>query len=191
MSYHVHLSLFDPDGQRKCLNHLECQQFYEIANARPRMDVRLFCLLLYYTGARISEIINLKPISIDFANKSVAIRTLKRRRNDVFRQIPLPDALMTDIRNYIKAMGKCDQLWRFAGRSASRYVKSVMQEAGIDDAKSSALGLRHGFAVHAVQKVPITQVQKWLGHAQLQTTAIYLNVSGFEERELAKLLWKD
>ena len=65
-----------------------------------------------------------------------------------------------------------------------------MLEAKISGAKSSALGLRHGFAVHAVRKVPITQVQKWLGHASLQTTAIYLNVSGTEERELARLLWE-
>ncbi len=35
----------------------------------------------------------------------------------------------------------------------------------------------------------IATVQKWLGHARLETTAIYLEVSGDEERELAKRLW--
>jgi len=32
-------------------------------------------------------------------------------------------------------------------------------------------------------------MQKWLGHARMETTAIYLKVSGDKERELAKRLW--
>jgi len=189
MSYYTQLSLFDPQGQRKYLNRVERRRFYAVADARERQDIRLFCLLMFYTGARISEIVKLKPSGIDFANKSVTIRTLKRRRSDVFRQIPLPDDLLIDLENFVGRVGERVSLWDFAVRSASRYIKAVMEEAGIDGVKSSALGLRHGFAVHAVRKVPITQVQKWLGHAHLQTTAIYLDVSGTEERELAKLMW--
>ena len=54
---------------------------------------------------------------------------------------------------------------------------------------ASALGLRHGFAVHAITKVPITLVQRWMGHADASTTAIYLQIRGEEEREWAKKLW--
>ena len=55
---------------------------------------------------------------------------------------------------------------------------------------ASPKGLRHGFAVACLaQKIPLTTVKKWLGHARLETTAIYLEVSGDEERELAKRLW--
>ena len=190
MAYHIQFSLFDAQGQRKYLNRDERSQFFAIANDRKRPDIRLFCLLLYYTGARISEIIQLTPISIDISNKAVTIRTLKRRRRNVFRQVPLPDSLLTDLNHYISTIGDEPLLWRFAVRSASRYIKAVMYEAGISGTKSSALGLRHGFAVHAIQIVPITQVQKWMGHASLQTTALYLNISGDEEREMAKRLWE-
>jgi site-specific recombinase XerD len=56
---------------------------------------------------------------------------------------------------------------------------------------ASPKGLRHGFAVACLaQKIPLPAVQKWLGHARMETTAIYLEVSGDEERELAKRLWK-
>lgn len=194
MAYHFHFSLFDPNGQRKYLNQAERKRFYEIADARKRQDIRLFCLLLFYTGARISEIGSLSLTSIDFSNKSVTLRTLKRRRADVFRQIPLPDALLEDLKTYINRLARQNSeeaagMWHFSIRSASRYVKSIMEDAGITGVKSSALGLRHGFAVHAVSQVPITQVQKWLGHANLQTTAIYLNFCGIEERALAKRMW--
>ena len=32
-------------------------------------------------------------------------------------------------------------------------------------------------------------IQRWLGHARLETTAIYLDVHGEEERELAMRVW--
>ena len=132
--------------------------------------------------------------SLDFSNKTIILRTLKRRRNDIFRQIPVPDILLNDLDVYISLQAthmkqRAGGLWQFSTRSASRYVKKTMHDAGVEGVRASALGLRHGFAVHAVTKVPITQVQKWLGHAHLQTTAIYLDVSGTEERELAKMLW--
>ena len=46
-------------------------------------------------------------------------------------------------------------------------------------------GLRHGFGVAAVSAgIPLNLVQKWLGHAQLTTTAIYADAVG-EERSRA------
>lgn len=194
MAFQANFSLFDIKGQRKYLNQEERMQFYQIANADRRQDVRLFCLLLFFTGARISEIFNLSKRSIDFSNKSVTIRTLKRRRKDVFRQIPLPDFLLDDLKEHFEKLETQNSkiegsMWSFSTRSASRYIKSMMKKAGIKGVRSSALGLRHGFAVYAVTKVPITQVQKWLGHAHLQTTAIYLDVCGVEERGLAERLW--
>jgi integrase/recombinase XerD len=44
--------------------------------------------------------------------------------------------------------------------------------------------------VHAVAKgVPLNILQKWLGHAQLTTTAIYANAPGQEERDIAARMW--
>jgi integrase len=37
--------------------------------------------------------------------------------------------------------------------------------------------------------VPINLVQRWLGHASMTTTAIYLQAMGFEEREIAARMW--
>ena len=52
-------------------------------------------------------------------------------------------------------------------------------------------GLRHGFGLHAMRAgVPISLVQRWLGHARLETTSIYLQAIGVEERELAERMWR-
>jgi site-specific recombinase XerD len=50
--------------------------------------------------------------------------------------------------------------------------------------------MRHGFGVGTLQSgVPITLVQRWLGHARLSTTAIYADVSGAEEMAFAERFW--
>ena len=59
---------------------------------------------------------------------------------------------------------------------------------GLDGPHASPKGLRHGFGVAAVSAgSPLNLVQKWLGHAQLTTTAIYADAVGEEEQSIAGL----
>jgi len=65
-----------------------------------------------------------------------------------------------------------------------------MQRTGINGPQASPKGLRHGFGVAAMQtKIPLNTVQKWLGHAQLSTTAIYADATGAEEQAIAERVW--
>lgn len=70
-------------------------------------------------------------------------------------------------------------------------MKTVMDAAEISRGQhATPKGLRHGFGVHAVRAgVPLNLVQRWMGHASMTTTAIYLQVVGAEERELAERMW--
>jgi integrase/recombinase XerD len=66
-----------------------------------------------------------------------------------------------------------------------------MDAAGIQGYHASPKGLRHGFGVAAVQaSIPLNLVQRWLGHAQLTTTAIYAEAVGKEERDIAARMWQ-
>jgi site-specific recombinase XerD len=65
-----------------------------------------------------------------------------------------------------------------------------MEQAGLSGTHASPKGLRHGFGVAAVSAgTPLNLVQKWLGHANLTTTAIYANAVGAEEKDIAKRMW--
>jgi integrase/recombinase XerD len=67
----------------------------------------------------------------------------------------------------------------------------VMEAAVITGGQASPKGLRHGFGVVAVQaRIPLNLVQRWLGHAQLSTTAIYAEAMGKEERDIAARMWR-
>ena len=86
--------------------------------------------------------------------------------------------------------GRGARLWDFSRTSAWRYVAAVLKEAGIDGPQASPKGLRHGFGVQAVSSgVPLNMVQKWLGHAQLTTTAIYADAVGAEEQSIMARMW--
>jgi integrase/recombinase XerD len=66
-----------------------------------------------------------------------------------------------------------------------------MREAAVCDAYSKPKALMHGFAIEATQNsVSLNMVQRWLGHARIETTAIYAGALGEEERSLAERTWK-
>ena len=70
-------------------------------------------------------------------------------------------------------------------------MTAVMAVALVDGPRATPKGLRHAFAVAALQAgVPINLVRKWLGHARLSTTEIYANAVGDEEREIASRFWR-
>jgi integrase/recombinase XerD len=67
---------------------------------------------------------------------------------------------------------------------------AFFRAADLDGPHASPKGLRHGFGVAAVSAgIPLNLVQKWLGHAQLTTTAIYANAVGAEEQDIARRMW--
>ena len=71
-----------------------------------------------------------------------------------------------------------------------RYLCSIMDSAKIFGMQATPKGLRHGFAVAALETgVPLNLVQRWLGHSKLETTAIYTFVVGKEELDYAKKIW--
>lgn len=183
-------SLFDPKGNRKYLNAKERLKFYRCAKLLPDSGQRSFCLTLFYTGCRISEALELKPQNIDLSEKSLAFRTLKQRGKERYRALPVPDDLLDEIQQYIE-QNPSKKIWVFSRATGWRVIKSVMKQARLDGIKATPKGLRHGFAIACVSnEIPLPTLKKWMGHARLETTGIYLDFVGKDERNLAKRLWK-
>lgn len=158
--------------------------------ALPDPLERAFCLTLFHTGCRISEALNLTAGSLDVTERALIFETLKRRGRGHYRVIPIPGSLCRLLREVVKAADSHERIWRFSRSTGYRLVKKCMTDAGISGSMSSPKGLRHGMAVACLTaQIPLPTVQKWMGHARLETTAIYLDVSGEEERSLAERLW--
>jgi site-specific recombinase XerD len=89
-----------------------------------------------------------------------------------------------------RGKGRGIRLWPWSRMTGWRAVYAVMAAARLDGPQASPKGLRHGFGVAAVSAgVPLNLVQKWLGHAQLTTTAIYADATGAEEKDIARRMW--
>jgi integrase len=182
--------MFDHRGSRKYLNAAERRAFQRAATTEPQVLRRAFALTMYHCGCRISEALQITAERVDLPNRAIVFETLKRRQSGQFRSVPIPDELVEVLRPLVLRIGVSARIWPFSRPTAYRLVKEIMGRAKIRGAMGSPKGLRHGFAVACLaQRIPLTTVQRWLGHARLETTAIYLEVSGDEERELARRLW--
>jgi len=191
------MSLYGPTGARKYLNATERRRFIRAAN-RADPETRLFCLVLGWSGGRISEVLALTPAAIDLDSGVANIETLKRRKRGVVRQVPLPRDTVRELDRFFKLriMQRNPELaiarlWSWSRTTAWRRVKEVMAAAGISGMPSMPRGLRHSFGVNAFQSnVPPHLIQRWLGHASLRTTTIYGDVLGPDERAFAERMWK-
>ncbi len=189
--------LYDSHGSRKYLTPSERQDFMRASEATLQ-QVSTFCGTLAYTGCRISEALALTADRVDLQDGVVIIESLKKRRKGVYRAVPVPTAFLDTldrVHNLTAARqsedgGKSIHLWPWSRVTGWRYVCAVMDAAGISGLHASPKGLRHGFGIKAVvSQVPLNLVQRWLGHAQLTTTAIYADAIGPEERQIAARMW--
>ena len=186
--------LHSPSRGRKYLNAEERWRVLSCVHVLSRRAAP-FVLTLAWTGARISEVLALSAHSFDVDRSVVAIVTLKRRR-PIVREVPIPRWLMMALdkefgitsaqRNPITASLR---LWTCSRVTAWRWVKTVMAVSGVTGVRATPRGFRHAFGVIALEHVPITLVKKWMGHARLTTTEIYLEVSGAEELAFAERFW--
>lgn len=185
--------MYDQAGNRKYLTARERRRFIVAAQRQPA-PVEAFCLTLAYTGARLSEVLALRAGNVDLAAGVIAFETLKRRRKGVYRHVPVPKALLSCLDAEFQ-LGTSDTetlLWPWSRTTAWKQVKAVMEEAGIPSFCAMPKALRHSFGVVGISeaRVPLNMMQKWLGHSRIETTAIYANAVGPEERAIARRMWR-
>lgn len=189
-------SLFDPIGRRKYLLPIERARFLQAA-----LDIKgttaSFCAVLALSGARLSEVLALTSNRIDEENGTISFETLKQRKRGQIRAVPIPPELilfLNAVHQFKDTQLNSEQaqkrLWPWSRTTAWRRVKAVMRLASTPHFVAKPRALRHAFGVEAImENVALTMVQRWLGHADIQTTAIYTTATGPEERELARRTW--
>jgi integrase/recombinase XerC len=146
--------------------------------------------LLYATGVRVSELMQLNLRDVDFKNK--LLRVFGKRAKE--RIVPFGEPAARALREYLSVRNqfllnapasKRDaqplilnyQGTRMTTRSVGRLVeKYIRMCAGIHDISPHAL--RHSFATHLLDSgADLRDIQELLGHARLSTTQIYTHVS--------------
>ena len=128
--------------------------------------------VLAYTGIRRSELLSLK--CQDIAQGFLFVRQGKGHRD---RVIPLIKRLQGEIGDYISKhdLAPADRLFPIGANRLDRMVRESATKAGL--AGITPHQLRHAFATWLTERgAEVRKVQELLGHADISTTAIYLDV---------------
>ena len=141
--------------------------------------------LMYGSGLRVSELVNLETTDIDMTN--CIIRILGKGSKE--REIPLGEYSIHYLREYLKIREQllknkpCNKLFlNNHGQGMTRQgffknLKQLLLEKGLNP-NVSPHTLRHSFATHLINRgADLRSIQEMLGHSDISTTKIYTKIS--------------
>ena len=148
---------------------------------------KLIIHLLFDSGVRVSELINIRVLDIDFNERSIKVFGKGSKDRYVFFSkkslIKMEEWLMyhkeLSLGEYLFVNYKGEQL---SVRSVEKIIKCMGKKIGIDIHPHM---LRHTFATDLLNKgADLRMIQELLGHENLDTTQIYTHVSNSKIKEV-------
>ncbi len=168
---------------------LNKQEVKEMVDKTQNLQHKLIIMFLYYSGLRLSELINLKWQDLDFERKTINLKITKAEHQ---RITFLHDNLIKELNKFkiprSELVFESNRGKKYSKGSIQKIIKKSAQKAGILK-KVTPHTLRHCFATHLLEAgCDIRHIQKLLGHSNLQTTQIYTHVANKDIKNLSNLL---
>ncbi len=169
-----------PRKEHKLPKVISKEEVIAIIEHTNNLKHRCIVQLLYGSGLRRSELLNLKLNDIDSKRMLIRVEGAKGNKD---RLTLLSNNALKDLRMYFKEWKPKEFL--FEGRKGGKYspesvvqiVKQAANKAGIKQNVSPHI-LRHSFATHLLESnVDLRQIQVLLGHGSSKTTEIYTHVA--------------
>ncbi len=178
----------------KYLNYGEIEKILEIPNKETTLGLRNACILeiLYSTGIRVSELVNLKIRDIDFYNKKIRVLGKGNKERIVLFGNRCEHLLERYIKESRAVLNKKKVEYLFLNnlgqnisvRSIENIIDKIEKEACLKFSISPHV-FRHTFATHLLDNgADLNSVKELLGHENLNTTAIYTHVSNERLRKV-------
>ena len=157
--------------------------------------------LIYHCGLRVGEAVAIKPSHIDAAR---GILRIVNGKGGKMREVPISPVMIAKLRKYWSFHRNPDWLFPGVGRgwkertrslalamgqarhpmsvpSVQNALRMILPASGIKK-NATCHTLRHSFATHLLEDgVSIRQVSTYLGHANLNSTLVYLHVTEISE----------
>ncbi len=152
-----------------------------ILNTTNNLKHHVLLSIIYGSGLRVSEAVRLRPEHIDSKKMLLRINQAKGRKD---RYTILSTSCLNLLRDYWRTYqpGK----WLFFTKDKNKHMPSetaqkvyylTKQKAGVTNGRGIHT-LRHCFATHALEQgVQLFILKRWLGHASIKTTCMYLHAS--------------
>lgn len=177
--------------ERETLSEMELRKIMQ--HLTPATTKALL-YLLYYTGLRIGEAVQLKIGDVDFDKAEILVRDTKNKED---RIVPINEKLKKILKEYL-ANGRVDcktdnyfstyPKGQICAQEINKQLRNAKVKAGIEKA-ITAHSFRHSFASNLIQRgVDVVTLRKLLGHKNIRTTSIYCHTSMEELAEAINVL---
>lgn len=186
-----------PKKEKKLPNYLQYNEFEDLINVCDETDLgvrnRMILELLFATGMRVSEAVNLKISDINFKEREIKVYGKGSKERIVYFskvcQKVMSDYVLNARQNLLKGK-KCEYLLlnhlgnNLTRRGVADIIDKLIKKSSIKH-KISPHTLRHTFATLLLNEgMDIREVQELLGHSRISTTSIYTHVSNEELRKV-------
>lgn len=186
-----------PKKEKKLPNYLQYEEFLDLVKTCDETNLgirnRMILELLFASGVRVSELVNIKISDIDFRNREIKIFGKGKKMRIVYFNKTCQEVMskyVTEARQELLKGKSCEYLFvnhlgnRLTRRGVADILSKLILKSSIKH-KISPHTLRHTFATLMLNEgMDIREVQELLGHARLSTTSIYTHVSNEELRRV-------
>jgi integrase/recombinase XerD len=159
------------------------EQVNNILDAIKDQSHRMLLTFLWMTGGRITEALSLRRSDLDFESYLIKIRWLKNRKYN-YRQIPMHPDLRQLLSMFTSRQLADDLVFNISRQRAWQLTKKY--------ANANPHKFRHSFAVNWLKcGGDIITLSKMLGHSDVKTTMVYLNIVPIDQgKELIKIQFR-
>jgi len=174
-------------GLPKFVKENEIDKIFQVPDVNNPIGQRnvLILRMLYATGIRISELVNIKCSDINYEERTIRILGKGSKERVVVYGHNTKDCLNNYLKNGYKILNDYNNDYLFVnkngGKLSDRYIRKMLDDvilkASINMHVSPHM-LRHTFATNMLNNgADLVSVKDLLGHASLNTTSIYTHVT--------------
>jgi len=177
-----------PRGRTSLPSVLSGRQVEAMINSINNLKHKTIVTLMYATGIRISELINLdvSDLLIDRAQLKVV-----KGKGGKDRIIAIPDIVLKLLQHYLYTyqprhilIEGCPKSKRYSSSSIAKIIKKSAFKAGVPFSVS-AHSLRYAYATHHIENgTDLVSLQQQLGHNNITTTIKYVKLCNLNHRHI-------
>jgi site-specific recombinase XerD len=156
----------------------ECKTLFKMPSL---LKHKVMLAFIYAHGLRVSELSQMKIGSVDFSRGMVHVKQSKGHKD---RYIPLSKLMMPGLKNYLFSERPVNYLFEgyktgepYSNRGIQHLMSETVKKCGIKKEGVCPHTLRHSYATHLLEDgIDIVTIKNLLGHANIETTMVYLHV---------------